>query len=120
MDSCGGTTSVQHFHAYHAWLVITYLFLVSTCVFLCLFEVLKHLNIATSVDVERVFSRGRLILPHVRSRLAVQSTRASLCVGLWSSQGLVKDGDIKAALGPDKINGEEGDLALNWDEIPML
>jgi len=100
--------------------VITYLFLVSTCGFSCVFEVLKHLTIATSVDVEHVFSRGCLVLPHVRSRLAVQSTRASLCVGLWSSQGLVKDSDIKAALGPDEVNGEEAELALNWDTIPTL
>ena len=75
--------------------------------------------IATTVDVERVFSRGRLVLPYVRSRLAVQSTRASLCVGLWSSQGLVKDGDIRASLGPDNVEGED-ELPVDWDAIPVL
>ena len=78
-------------------------------------EVLKALPIATSVDVERVFSRGRLVLPYVRGRLAVQSTRASLCVGLWSSQGLVRDGDIKAALGAEIE--EEDELPMDWDAI---
>jgi len=32
------------------------------------------LFLATSVDVERAFNRGRLLLFHVRSRLSVQST----------------------------------------------
>jgi len=76
--------------------------------------------IATTVDVERVFSRAHLVLPHVRNRLAVQSTRASLCVGLWSTQGLVKDADIRAMLGTDEIGGEEGELAADWDAICVL
>jgi hypothetical protein len=63
-----------------------------------------------------VFSRGRLVLPHVRSRLAVESTRASLCVGLWSSQGLVHDIDITNSLGTDEIR-EEGGLSMDWDTI---
>ena len=62
---------------------------------------------------------GRLVLPYVRSRLAVQSTHASLCVGLWSSQGLVKDANIKASLGPDNVE-EENELPMNWDAIPVL
>ena len=63
-----------------------------------------------------MFSRGRLVLPHVRSRLAVESTRASLCVGLWSSQGLVHDIDITNSLGTDEIR-EEGGLSMDWDTI---
>jgi hypothetical protein len=76
--------------------------------------------IATSVDVECIFSRSRLILPHVRGHLAVQSTCASLYVGLWSSEGLVRDGDIKAALGAGEVDGEEDELATNWDSIHAL
>ena len=76
--------------------------------------------IATTVDVECVFSHGQLVLPYVCSCLAVQSTRASLCVGLWSSQGQVRDCDIRAALGADEINGEEDELALGWDNIQTL
>ena len=76
----------------------------------------------TTVDVERVFSRGRLILLHVRNRLAVQSTRVSLCVGLWSSLGLVKDDDIKMSLSIDDIRGKEDDLSLSedWDAISVV
>jgi len=35
-----------------------------------------------TVDIEHVFSCGQLILPHIRNRLAIQSTCASLYVGL--------------------------------------
>ena len=38
--------------------------------------------LATSVDVEWVFSCGQLVLPYVHNCLGVQSTYASLCVGL--------------------------------------
>ena len=71
---------------------------------------------ATTVDVKCVFSRGHLVLLHIHSCLAVESTRASLCVGLWSSQGLVHDGDIIASLGADEIR-EEGGLSKGWDAI---
>lgn len=49
---------------------------------------------ATSVEVERVFSKGRLLLSHLRNRLSASSTRASLCLGSWSRMGLVRDSDI--------------------------
>ncbi|KIM36395.1 hypothetical protein M413DRAFT_42588, partial [Hebeloma cylindrosporum] len=52
--------------------------------------------IATSVDIERVFSQGRILLSHLRNRLSVQSTRALMCVGIWSCLGYVKDSDLKA------------------------
>ena len=52
---------------------------------------------ATSVDIERVFSKGRLLLSHVRNRLSVESTRALLCLGAWSRLGFVNSSDIKEA-----------------------
>ena len=75
--------------------------------------------LATTVDVERVFSQGRLVLSHVRSRLSVQSTRALLCLGAWCQRGLVKSSQIKAALG-DEIVGEESKLPTDWDTIRGL
>jgi hAT family C-terminal dimerisation region len=63
---------------------------------------------ATSVDVERTFSRGRLVLSHVRSRLSAQSTWALLCLGSWSLLGLVKDTDVLAVTVLDEVNGNEG------------
>jgi len=69
---------------------------------------------ATSVDVERTFSQGRLLLSHVRSRLSVQSTRALLCVGIWSLLGYVKDNDVKAAAVLPAVDGKEEELAEDW------
>ena len=76
-------------------------------------------SIATTVDIEHVFSCGHLVLPYVHSRLAVQSTHASLYVELWSSQGLVKDGDVRVSLGLDNV-GEEDEFPVDWDAIPVL
>jgi hypothetical protein len=72
---------------------------------------------ATSVDVERVFSKGRILLSHIRSRLSVQSTRALMCVGAWSKLGFVKDKDVIVATRLPEIEGDEEDLDMNWDNI---
>jgi hypothetical protein len=53
------------------------------------------LNIATSTDVERLFSRGRLLLSHIRNRLSAKSIRAIMCVGSWSLMGFVHDDDVR-------------------------
>jgi hypothetical protein len=75
--------------------------------------------IATSVDVERLFSRGRLLLSHVRSRLSAQSTRALLCLGFWSQLNLVKPEDVnKVTMLPD-VEGEEQEMAHGWDSIDI-
>ncbi|KAH9009995.1 hypothetical protein EDB84DRAFT_1570881 [Lactarius hengduanensis] len=74
----------------------------------------------TSIDVERVFSQGRLLLSHVRSRLSVHSTRALLCVGTWSVLGLIKDSNVKGCLGLDEVCEEEEELAEDWDAIPTV
>jgi hypothetical protein len=67
--------------------------------------------------VERVFSHGRILLPHTRNRLSSESTRALLCVGDWTRRGFVKDKDIKcAALLPDVVD-EEAPLEKDWDRI---
>ena len=77
------------------------------------------LCLATSVDVERVFSQGRLLLSHVHSRLSVQSTHALMCLGVWSHLGYVKDSDIKAVVILPQVpaNEKEEELALGWDSI---
>ncbi|KAJ8587491.1 hypothetical protein M405DRAFT_821548, partial [Rhizopogon salebrosus TDB-379] len=45
---------------------------------------------ATSVDVEHLFSCGRLPLSRARSRLSSQSTHALLCLGAWNHSNLIK------------------------------
>ena len=66
-----------------------------------------------------MFSQGRLLLSHVRSRLSVQSTRALLCLGVWSLLGYVKDSDVKAVviLPELRADKEEEELKLDWDTI---
>jgi hypothetical protein len=72
---------------------------------------------ATSVDVERVFSKGGLVLSHIRNALSVQSTRALLCLGAWSRMGFVKDKDILQAANLPDVKGGEAELDSDWDQI---
>lgn len=116
MASCGGMRDAPLFLACLVWLGIISRSQVSLSSAL-LALMLISCPLATTVDVERVFSRGRLVLPHVRNRLAVQSTRASLCVGIWSSLGLIEDSDIRKSVGKDDVVGEEDDLPDGWDAI---
>jgi len=76
-----------------------------------------YIQLATSVEVERTFSQGRLVLSHVRSRLSVQSTRALLCLGVWSLMGYVEDNDVKSAAVLPEVDGEEDYLADGWDSL---
>jgi hypothetical protein len=72
---------------------------------------------ATSTDVERVFSQGRLVLSHVRNRLSAQSTRALLCLGNWSLLGYVKNKDITAITILPEVAGDDEELEEGWDII---
>jgi hypothetical protein len=82
----------------------------------CLFVLL----VATSVDVERVFSRGHLVLSHVQSRLSAQSTRVLICLGSWSLKGLVMDSDILAVGSLADVEGDEVlELGVGWDHIDL-
>ena len=75
--------------------------------------------LATSVGVERTFSKGRLLLSHIRNCLSVQSTRALMCVGVWSLLGYVHDNDIKKVTALEELIGEErmDELSADWDAI---
>jgi hypothetical protein len=77
------------------------------------------MTVATSIDVEHVFSRGRLVLSHVQSRLSAQTTRAILCLGCWSQLGLVRDGDVKVAALLLEVEGTDSDYEMEegWDHI---
>lgn len=67
--------------------------------------------------MERVFSKGRLVLSHVRNGLSVQSTRALMCLGAWSKMGLVKDKDVMEAARLPDVKGSEAELDSGWDDI---
>ncbi|KIL55699.1 hypothetical protein M378DRAFT_90491, partial [Amanita muscaria Koide BX008] len=72
---------------------------------------------ATSVDVERIFSGGRMLLSYLRNRMQVQSTRAVLCLGEWIRKGAIKEKDIVVALkGIPEVNEAADDvLEDDWD-----
>lgn len=81
--------------------------------------VITHIIIATSVDVERTFSRGRRLLSHVRSRLSAQTTRAVLCVGDWSRLDLIKTDDVRSVTAMPDVEGDESDYEMEdgWERI---
>ncbi|KAF5370312.1 hypothetical protein D9758_006880 [Tetrapyrgos nigripes] len=78
---------------------------------------------ATSVAVERAFSRSRILISHIRNRLSAQTTRSLMCLGCWSKLGLVKDEDVlKTASLPEidpELGDEDGDYEMpdGWDRI---
>ena len=76
---------------------------------------------ATSVDVERVFSLGRLLLSHTRSRMAAQTTRALLCLGAWSKAGYVKSSDLRRTAQLPEVDGDASDIEMEngWDGIQV-
>ena len=91
-----------------AWHLITHLFQVCSyslvSCFHCCFTNCQCTRTAASVEVKRLFSRGRMVLSQ-RSRLSVQSTRALLCLGSWSILGLVRDEDVMAITRLDEVQG---------------
>lgn len=54
---------------------------------LCLFDRL----IATTVDVERLFSTGRVLLGYLRNRLSADSVHSILCLKSWWDAGVIQD-----------------------------
>ena len=79
---------------------------------------LKTFLLATSVDVEHIFSHSCLLLSHVHSWLSAQSIRVLLCLGSWSQLGLIKDTDALAVTLLDDVEGDEEPLLNDgWDQI---
>ena len=70
--------------------------------------------------MERLFSRGRLLLSHVCSQLSAQSTHTLLCLGTWSQLKLVKTEDVmKVSTLPDVKGDEEEVFEDGWDNIDL-
>ena len=67
--------------------------------------------------VERVFSKGRLVISHVRNRLSAQSTRALLCLGYWSKLGFVGLEDLKVGASLPDAKDEETWSDDDWGII---
>lgn len=71
--------------------------------------------------MERLFSRGRLLLTHVRTRMSAQTTRALLCIGHWSPLKFIRAEDLQKVAGLQDLKpGEEAELEVGWDYIDTL
>ena len=53
-----------------------------------------HKLLASLVAVERVFSKGHLLLSHVQNWLSAESTCALLCLGYWDKMGYIMNSDL--------------------------
>ena len=67
-----------------------------------------NIILPASVAVEHIFSKGHLLLSHIRNCMSAQSTCALLCLSAWSKLGNVEIDDLTAAaslldVGPDGI-----------------
>ena len=118
----GGMNSVPFIHDLHAWQSIIWLSQV------CLHNIFFHVNlfllVATSVDVEHLFSHGRVLLLHNCNHLSSQTTHALLCLGDWSRLGLVNSDDVHKVSLLDDVAPMDGsseptevELPDGWDTI---
>jgi len=117
MHSCGGMSGVLHFPISQEWLLTISVFVVCAHDFMVTIY-LNLLMAATSIDVEHLFSHGRLLLSHVHSHLSPQSVHVLLCLCAWCKLGLVKDDDVLAvAAMPDIPGDDDMELEDSWDII---
>ncbi len=74
---------------------------------------------ATSIDVERVFSRGRFLLPYTRNRVKGQTMRALMCLGAWSPADLITADHLKASTAQPEVDNDDSDYEMDpgWDAV---
>ena len=68
------------------------------------------MHAASSVEVERVFSRGRLLLTHTRNALSPESMHAVMCLGQWSLLDMIDEEDLKKVSHLPEVEGEDSDV----------
>ena len=69
-------------------------------------------HVATSIGVERLFSKGRIIVTHLRNGLSAASIRALMCLNNWAPLGLVHNSDVLAVTMEDPSKDPEADEDL--------
>jgi len=80
---------------------------------------------ASSVVVERSFSRGRILILHLRNRLRANTIRALMCFGDWSRQDFILNAELVEFLrdngkGKAKDNAEDDDDVIFVDDDELL
>ncbi|TFY50417.1 hypothetical protein EVJ58_g11057, partial [Rhodofomes roseus] len=68
----------------------------------------------TSVAVERLFSKGRIFISHLRNGLSAASIRALLCLNNWSVLGFIKDEDVMSVAREDPSGELPEDVEDVW------
>jgi hypothetical protein len=59
-----------------------------------------------------------MLLSHTRNRLTAQSTRALMCLGLWSQLSLVKDIDVLSITRMEALEGDyDIQMDVGWDAL---
>ena len=77
--------------------------------------------IATSVNVEHVFSHSWLLLSHTCSYMASQTTHALLYLRAWSKAGYVKMMDLQKTAQLPELDGDTSDIEMEdgWDTVDV-
>ena len=73
----------------------------------------NYLFLATSVNVEQLFSCGHGLLSHTYNHLNAQSTHTLLCLGFWSKAGFVHDNNVKAVAALLDVVGVDSQVLEN-------
>ena len=107
----GGCNTTPSIHDYHAWRSIISLYLVHNKVNFK--SKTNYLFLATSIDVEWLFSRGHGLLSHTHNCLSAQSTHTLLCLGSWSKAGFVHDNYVKAVAALPDVVGVDSQVLEN-------
>ena len=119
MPLLGGMGSVLFILVSIAWCWITLLSLVSHKFIYYIIIIISMITCYLSY-IRWCRACLRLLLSHIRSRLSVQSTRALMCLGVWSKLGFVTDSDVKAVvLTLLELNEDDvvAKLDIHWDRI---
>lgn len=81
---------------WHIWLSTSTLYQVSQIIDILNMSLIPAL--ASTVDVEQLFSRGCILINHLCNCLHAASIRALMCFGDWCCVQFVTDGELAAAL----------------------
>lgn len=90
---------------------------------------ISKISIASSVTVERSFSRGRILISHLHNRLCADTIRALMCFGDWSREDFVSNAELveflmdkgKDPKGKAKVVAEDDDdVEFVDDEVFLL
>lgn len=84
--------------------------------FLCIILIFGS---ASTVSVERSFSRGRLLISHLRNRLRSNTIQALMCFGDWSRLNLFTPAELISMLKEDDNEDDEDEEILVDDDLVL-